>query len=118
MDAIALQAGGGLNAFPGGRDLDQHAVDVHALALVQVDDAARARHGGFGIEAQAGVHLGGHTAWDVFQDLAAEAHEQAVHGFVQPLRTVFRHRVLQQMGIVGLLHRLQDERRVGGRVPG
>jgi len=113
VDAVALQPGRGLNTFPGGCDLDQHAVHVHALTLVEVDDAARPRHGRFGVEAQAGIDLGGHAAGNELQDLAAETHQQAICHLVQTLRTVLRHSICQQVRVLGLLHRFQDERGIG-----
>jgi hypothetical protein len=72
VDALALQLRGGLNALPRGGNLDQHAVDVHALGLVQLDDALRPHHGGSSVETQPGIDLGRHAAGDVRQDLAAK----------------------------------------------
>ena len=116
VDAAPLQSLGSADAFPGAGDLDQHAVDVHALGLVQLDQALGARHRGFGVERQARVHLGGDAPGDQRQDLAAKAHQQPVDHLVQRLAAVARHGVGQQRGVFGLLHRLQDQRRVGGGV--
>ena len=116
VDAVAFKTRGGLNTLPRGGDLDQHAVDVHTLTLIQVDDAARARHGCLGVEAQAGVHFGGHAAGNEAQDFAAKAHQQAVHHLVQAVRSVLRHRILEQGGVLRHLHGLENERRVRGGI--
>jgi hypothetical protein len=75
-----------------------------------------AGYGGGGVKAQACVHFGGHAAGDDGQDLAAEAHQQPVHDFVERAATELVHRVLEQGRIVSLLHRLEDERGIGGGV--
>jgi hypothetical protein len=45
-----------------------------------------------------------------------EAHQHLVDDGVQRLAAVRGHRVGQQRRVVGLLHGLQDQRRVGGGV--
>ena len=122
MDAFALQLGRGLNALPGRGHLDQHAVFAHAFGGEQLDDTAGAGHGGFGVKAQASVDFGRDAARDVLEDFAAERHEQAVHDLVFALRAKLGNSVGQQRRVLRLLHRLQDQRRVGrgvlGRVSG
>lgn len=62
---------------------------------------------------QARVNFGRDTARNDGQNLAAKAHQQPVYGFIQ--RPVFEagHRVFQQGLVVGFLHRLEDQRRIG-----
>ena len=113
MDAALLQRLGGLDALPGGGDLDEHPVGRDTFGLVQLDDAFGAGAGGLGVKTQAGIHLGGHTAWHAGQNLAPKTHQQPVHDFIQRAAPELGHRVGQQRLVVGLLHRLQDQRRVG-----
>ena len=116
MDAFALELRRSLDALPGGGDLDQHPLAANALRLVQRHEATRPRHGGGGVKTQAGVHLGGHTPGHMLQDRLTKAHQQVVHHLIQRLPTVGRHGIAQHRGIVGLLHRFQDQGRVGGGI--
>jgi hypothetical protein len=51
-----------------------------------------------------------------FQDFQPEAHQQVIDDLVQGPRTVLRDRRLQQRRVLRLLHRLEDQRRVGGGI--
>ena len=115
-DAFTLEFGRGLNALPGRSDLDQHTLAGTALRLIQRHDATRPRHGGGGVKAQSRIHLGRHTAGNGFQNLTAETHQQVVHHRIQRLAPVRGHGLGQQGRVFGLLHRLQNQGRVGGRV--
>jgi len=118
VNALALQLCSSLNAFPGGRDLDQHAVNVNALRLVQLNQALGPGHGGAGIKTQTGIHLGRHPTRHDGQNLAAKTHQQAVGDFVQRAAPVLRHGLAQQRVVLRLLHSLEDQRGVGGGVRG
>ncbi len=117
VNAAQLQLARRLDAFPGGGDLDEHAVDVHAFGLVQLDQALGTCHGGRGIEGQARIDFSGDTARNGVQDLAAEAHQHAVHDLVEAAALVLGHGGTHQRCVLGLLHRLEDERGIGGRIP-
>ena len=116
VDALALQLCSGLNAFPGGGDLDEHTVDVDAFGLVQLNDALSARDGGAGVKAQAGIHFGGNATRHMLEDFAAKTHQQAVNHLVHRAPLPLGHGVLEQRCVLRLLHRLEDQRRVGGGV--
>ena len=113
MNAALLQLFGGLNPFPGGRHLDQYPVNVNAFGLVQRNQAFAARHGGGGVKAQARIDLGRDPARNQRQDLAAKAHQQPVHDLVQRPVLEAPHGVQQQRCVIGFLHRLQNQRRIG-----
>ncbi len=55
---LFLQLFSGANAFPGGRNLDQHPAGIHAEVVIQLDQATCAGEGGIGIEGQPGIHFG------------------------------------------------------------
>ena len=78
MDALALELLGGLDALPGARELDQHAVAHDAGFLVQGDKTSSLLDRFRGVERKPRVHLGRYAARDVLQDLAAEIHEHTV----------------------------------------
>jgi hypothetical protein len=69
VDAFLLQHFGGFDAFPGGGDLDEHAVATDAGFFVEGHDLAGLGDSGGGVEGQAGVDLGGDAAGDDFKDL-------------------------------------------------
>ena len=115
-NAFTLEFGRGLDALPGRGDFDQHTLAGNALRLVERHDAPRPGHRGGGVKAQAGIDFGGHAAGNGVQNLGAKAHQQMVHHHVQRLAAVRLHGFGQQGGIFGFLHRLQDQRRVGGGV--
>ncbi|MPM34244.1 hypothetical protein SDC9_80826 [bioreactor metagenome] len=116
MDAALLQLACGLNALPGGGNLDEHAINVHALGLVELNDALGARHRRCGVERQSGIHFGRYTAGDDRQNLAAEAHDEPIHQLTYLAAAPAGHALLQQRRIFGLLHGLQDQRGIGRRV--
>ena len=55
MNATLLKLFGRLNAFPGRRHLDQHAVTMNTLSLIKRNDALATRDGRISIKTQAGV---------------------------------------------------------------
>ena len=116
VNALLLQLFGRLDAFPGRGDLDQHAVHMHAFGLVELDDALGTGDRGVRVKRQTRIHFGRHAARDDGQNLAAKAHQQAVHDLVQRPAAELLHRLGQQRRVFRLLHRLEDERRIGGRI--
>lgn len=104
VDAVvALEDLGGLDALPGGGDLDEDAVLGDTLLLVELqtgpalaarsdlrirtdgekcppylDDLEGLVDGGLGVERQVGVDLGGDLAGDDLEDLGAELDQEAV----------------------------------------
>ncbi len=118
VDALALQLLGRADALPRGRDLDQDSVAVHALGPVQRDQPARARQRGLCVEAQARIDLSGHAPGDELQDLDPEAHQQSVHQLHLVGHPMLRDGLGQQRRVLGLLHRFQDERGIGGGILG
>ncbi len=116
MDTAVLQATRSLYALPGSRHLDKHPVNVNAFGLIKLNDAFATGEGGVAVKTQSGIDLCRHPARDDGQNLAAKAHQQAVHGFVQGPATEFGHGVGQQWLVIGLLYGLENERWVGGRV--
>lgn len=83
VDAVlGLQDVGGLDALPGGGDLDEDALLGDADLLVEVDDVQGLVDGGLGVEGEAGVDLGGDLAGDDLQDLLAELDEEVIQGGV------------------------------------
>ncbi len=69
MDAFLFANRGGLCAFPGRGDLDEHALAVDAELLVEADEVAGLLDGGFGVEGKAGVDFGGNATGDDVEDL-------------------------------------------------
>ena len=116
MNTTLLQLGGSLDALPGGCHLDEHPVNVNALPLVQLNQAFGTGHAGAGIEAQTRIDFCGNPPRNDGQDLAAKTHQQAVSDFIQGAAPELLDRFLQQRAVLGLLHRFQDQRRVGGGI--
>ena len=109
MNAALLQLFSRLNAFPGCGHLDQHAVNVNALGLVQLDEAFTPRECGIGIKTQARIDLGGHSAWHSRQNFTAKAYQQTVHHFIDCPAPELAHDAGQQRCVIRLLDRLQDQ---------
>ncbi|MNS89991.1 hypothetical protein D3C72_1240240 [compost metagenome] len=89
---------------------------MHAFGLVQRDDALCADHGCLGIEREARIDFGRNPARNDGQDLGAKARQQAVHDFIGGLATELLDCFRQQRRIFRLLHRFQDQRRIGGGI--
>ena len=53
---------------------------MHALALVQLNDALGAGNGAHGVKAQTRVYLGGNAPRHMLENFAAKTHQQVVHG--------------------------------------
>ena len=116
MNTALLQLFGGLNPFPSGGHLDQHAVNVNTFSLIELNQALAARHRGHGVKAQPRINFGRNPARNNRQNLAAKAHQQPVHDLVQRPALEAADGVFQQRLVVGFLHRLEDQRRVGGGI--
>ena len=122
VDTVFLEQLGGADAFPRAADLHEHAVRGHASRRVEGDDLARLPHRGHGIETVTGVDFGRHAARHDPQDLAAEGHGQSVHeglGARRPgesRRRGRRQRAVDQVPVLRLLGRLQQQRRIGRRI--
>ena len=78
VDAFLFEHFGGLDAFPGGGDLDEDAVAGVAFLFVGGDELARLGDGALGVERKAGVHFGGDAAGDDLEDFQAEEDQDAV----------------------------------------
>ena len=118
MNALLLQEAGRFDALPGGGDFDQHPVNRHARALVQIDQPLGAGNGGVGVKRQAGIDLGRNAPRHHGQNLAAKAHQQAVHQVVQGRIGKALHHLVQQRRVLWLLHGFQNQRGVGGGILG
>lgn len=125
VDAVvALQDLSGLDTLPGGGNLDQDTVLGDALGLVQVNDVQGLVDGGLGVEGQLGVNLGGDTAGNNVQDLAAELNQQVVEGDLDLLvdgaggLLADGNGIVNQLGVLGLLGGSQNQRGVGGGILG
>ena len=116
VNPAALQFFGSDDTLPGGRHLDQHTLSGNAFSLVQRNQTLAPGQCCGAVKAQARVHLGRHPAGYQRQNFAAKTHQQAVHHFIQRLAAKSRHLLLHQRLVVGFLHRLEDQRRVGGGV--
>jgi hypothetical protein len=87
-----------------------------------LDDVQGLLNAGLLVEGEAGVHLGRDLAGHDLQDLAAELHEQVVQGGVDLLvdglamLLAVRNRLVDELGVLGLLGGGEDEGRVGGGV--
>ena len=95
MDAFFLQHFSRFDAFPGGGNLDQNAVVADARIVVEANQFAAFFNGGFSVEAQAGIHLRGHSARHDLEDLLSEDHADLIQGFTHDLlnRSVFAHQM-------------------------
>jgi len=103
VDAFALENLGGLDALPGGRDLDQDALTADACRVIQCDDAVRLLDGGIGVVGEPRVHLSGNAPGNDGQDLFAEGDGQPleskirdfllVRAFAQLIARIFQHAV-------------------------
>lgn len=148
VDAVvALEDLSGLDALPGGGDLDQDTLLADTLLLVELyfterrwlvssvliwrllaeaylDDAEGLVDGGLGVEGESGVNLGGDLAGDDGENLTAELDQQAVESVVDlavevaTLLLAVGDGGIDQLGVLGLLGGGQDERRVGGGILG
>ncbi|AEK61271.1 conserved hypothetical protein [Collimonas fungivorans Ter331] len=116
MDASLLQHFGGPYAFPGRGDLDQHALAVDAGSFIQLDQGVSFVDAALGIEGQARIGFGGNPARDDFQDFLAEGDQQVVDDVGSRQLRVFLDCLAQQRLVFRLLHRFQDQRRIGGGV--
>ena len=116
VDATALQLCCSIHSFPGRRHLDQYAVDVNALCLIELDDALGAGHGCTRVETESGIDLGRDAPRNDGQNLTTKTHQQAVHDLVERSVTVSCHDVCQQGPVLRLLHCFENQRRVGRRV--
>ena len=109
MNAALLQLAGSLNTLPGRRNLDQHAVYMHPLPLVQLNQAFGTGNSGHGVETQSRIHFSGHTPWNKAQNFTAKTHQQMVHGVVHVARASASNGFCHQRSVFGLLRRLQDQ---------
>ena len=76
MDAVvALELARGLDALPGRRDLDQHALLLYAERLVESNELLGLGLGALLVEGQTGIDFRRHTSGDDLEDLLAELDE-------------------------------------------
>ena len=87
--------------------------------LSHINDMQRLGHAGLDIEAELGIDLSRDLARHDLEDLGAELDEQRVEGGVDLLVDALavglavRDGIVDQLGVLGLLGRGEDERRVG-----
>jgi hypothetical protein len=140
---LALELVGGLDALPGGSELDENAGLVNAGLLVElvvvlalcvivrmmavltyVDNAEGLLDGDVLVEGEAGVDLGGDLARHYLQDLAAELDKEVVEGDVDLLVDLLAvllavgDSLVDELGVLGLLGGGEDEGGVGGGILG
>ncbi len=78
VDAFLLEFLGGLDAFPGGGDLDEDALAGDAVLFVNGDELSGLGDGGVGVEGEAGIDLGRNAAGNDLEDFQAEEDQDAV----------------------------------------
>ena len=103
-DAIFFQFARRLDAFPGGGNLDQHALAGNAGLLVQGDQPAPAGDGGVAVKAQTGIDFRRDAARHHLQNFQAEAHQHCVDDIVQAGGLMRGDRAFQQGRVIGLQH--------------
>lgn len=87
-----------------------------------VNDVQGLVNGGFGVEGEAGVNLGGYLAGDDLEDLLAELDEEGVESSVDlvvdgaALLLGVGDGLVNQLGVLGLLRSGKDEGGVGGGI--
>ena len=125
VDALLLEDLGGLDAFPGGGELDENAIAGDAGLVVQGDDGARLGDGLVDVVGEAGVDLGGDAAGDDVENLATEGDFEGPEGLrgdvlVRGTGTGILAHLLQHVIddglILGLLCGGGDQRRIRGGV--
>lgn len=123
VDAVvALQDLSGLDALPGGGDLDEDAVLGDPFSLVELDDVQGLVDRGLGVEGEAGVNLGRDLAGDDLEDLLAELDQETVQRSIDlivdraALLLGVGNGVVDELGVLGLLGGSQDQGRVGGSI--
>ena len=142
VDAVlALELVGGLDALPGGSELDEDARLVNAGLLVElvvlsvlctivrvvavltyVDDAKSLLDGDVLVKGETGIDLGGDLAGNDLQDLATELDEEVVEGDVDLLVDLLAvllavgDSLVDELGVLGLLGGGEDEGGVGGSI--
>ena len=109
MNALALQDPGRLNALPGSRHFDQHAVAAHTSSFVQRDQSVRPLHRRCHVKTQPCIHFGGHATGDHFQDLQTKTHQHLVHDAIEPSPFVLRNSLCQQRCVFGLLNGFENQ---------
>ena len=85
---LRLELTGGLDAFPGGGNLDEDTLALDTERLVEGDEVLGLLDGGLLVVRQTGVDLGRDTAGDDLENLDTESDEEAVGGKVELLRLV------------------------------
>jgi hypothetical protein len=136
---LRLQDLGGLDALPCRGELDEDARLIDALLLVElgllvqiwtgrcityVDNAQSLGDGGLGVEREARVDFCGDLAGDNLENLLAELDQQVVQCAVDLVLNVLSVLLavldsgVDQLLVLLLLGRSEDERGVGGRILG
>ena len=69
---------GCFDSFPGCGNFNQNSVRADPRLLVKGDDSSGPSHGFIFVEAEGGINLGRHVAFDPFEDLAAKGHADVV----------------------------------------
>ena len=116
---------GGLDAFPGGGELDQDALAADAGLLVGGDDLAGRGDRFLRVIREAGIHLGRDAAGDDLEDALAELDGELLEGEVgdlllvgafAELRSRAFKRTVNDVRVLGHLRRSGDKRRICGRI--
>lgn len=96
----------------------------HTGERAHLNDVQGLVDGGLGVKGQAGVNLGGDTAGNNLQDLAAELDQDGVEGGIDLLvegalgLLANGDSLVNELGVLGLLGGSQDQRGVGGGILG
>ena len=118
VDPLGLQPPDGFHSFPGRCDLDEDPLAVDSALLIEPDQLVRLGDRALGVERQVRVDLGRHAARDDLGHLGPEIDGDSVGhvGDSRPLTASPMDRFLHQPRVSGHLRRLENERRIGGRV--
>jgi hypothetical protein len=114
IDALGLQPGRGLQAFPGRRELDQNVLLIDAPFLVEGDERLRFGDHGLGVERKIRVDLGRHAARNDLRKFGSEVHGDAVGHFADGslLFAPPGDRLVNKTRVGRHLCSLQDQRRI------
>src|SRR6185436_20558856 len=115
MYALPLELFRGADAFPSACQLDENPLWRNAGLLVQRNQLLRFGKAAFLVERQTCIDLGGNSAFDMLQDLAAKVHCKLVHyqinlGFsVSACAHACREGIFNQSAISWVLRRLKKQ---------
>jgi hypothetical protein len=119
---LGLELTGGLDALPGGGDLDENTLLVNSDGLVEINDVKSLVNRGLLVEGETGINFGGDLSWNDGENFLSELDEESVKGSIDlriDVITVFlsvSNGGIDQMSVFWLLGSSKDERWVGGGI--